>query len=135
MINNVIIEGWLNNIQARKTGNGKSATTGTISTPRSKDQQTGKWTYDYISFTAYEAEADFLQALGDKAKVILVGRWRHDSVQDPNTKVWKNYDKLLVSAVAFEGNNTVANNSAEKENADSNFTPPDFDINFEELPF
>ena len=131
MINNVIIEGWLNNIQAKKTGNGKSATTGTISTPRSKDEQTGKWTYDYINFTAYEAEADFLQSIGDKAKVILVGRWRHDSVQDPVTQAWKNYDKLLVSAVAFEGMPTVQQEKVEeaKEPAFS------LEINTDELPF
>ena len=134
MINNVIIEGWINNTKTYKTSNGKTATTGTISTPRGKDDKTGKWIYDYINFTAYEAEAEFLQSLGDKAKVILVGRWRHDSVQDPVTQAWKNYDKLLVGAVAFEGK-TEDLVQAELETKDDYKPSFSLEINTDELPF
>ena len=133
MINKVIIEGWINNLAPKRTQDGKPVATGQISTPRSKDEQTGKWIYEYISFSAYEQEAEFLLALGNKAKVVMVGRWRHDSVQDPTTLVWKNYDKMVVEAVACE--NLPVN--APQETYEEIATPDDYtlDIKSDDLPF
>jgi len=62
MINKVIIEGWINNLSPKRTQDDKPVATGQISTPRSKDEQTGKWIYEYINFTAYETEAEFLRS-------------------------------------------------------------------------
>lgn len=133
MINKVIIEGWINNLQPKRTQDGKPVAVGQISTPRSKDEQTGKWIYDYINFTAYESEAEFLLALGNKAKVVMVGRWRHDSVQDPSTLVWKNYDKLIAEAVASENLAPEPQETVYSEIA----TPDDItlNVNSDDLPF
>lgn len=133
MINKVIIEGWTNSLQERRTQDGKPVITGTISTPRNKDEATGKWTYDYINFTAYDEEASLLQTIGDKQKVIIVGRWRHDSVKDETTGSWKNYDKAIVEAVACENLYPVLNTETPQETA----TEPSFtlDIRSDDLPF
>lgn len=133
MINKVIIEGWINNLSPKRTQDGKAVAVGQISTPRNKDEQTGKWIYDYINFTAYETEAEFLLALGNKAKVVMVGKWRHDSLQDPATLVWKNYDKLIVEAVATENVPTAEQETVYNEIA----TPDDYVLNVtsDDLPF
>ena len=129
MINKVIIEGWTNNITEKRTQNGKPVATGTISTPRSKDEATGKWTYDYISFTAYDAEAELLLTVGDKVKVVMVGKWRHDSVKDETTGQWKNYDKVIVEAVACE------NIFPQKDEPKDEIPAYTLDISSDELPF
>lgn len=133
MINKVIIEGWTNNLQERRTQDGKPVCTGSISTPRSKDEATGKWTYDYINFTAYEQEAELLNSIGDKVKVIIVGKWRHDSVKDETTGMWKNYDKCVVEAVACENIFPKADTAPVETTA----TQPVFtlDIASDDLPF
>lgn len=100
MINFDVKEGWLGNLEEKRSQSGNPIVTGSIAVIRNKDEQTGKYTYEYISIAAYKEVAEQMREYSNNDKVLLCGKWQHDKVTDQQG-ITKYYDKLIVNCIGL----------------------------------
>ena len=116
MINFDVKEGWLGNLEEKRTQGGKAVMTGSIAIVRNKDEQSGKWIYDYINVVAYEEIAEQMRDYSNNDKVLLCGKWRHDKSTDQQG-INRYYDKLVISSIGLIKKSQQTQEIRESDNA------------------
>lgn len=121
-MNKLIITGNLTkDLELKKTNSGKSVTNGQVAVQRiTKDEQGNRIT-DFINFTAWGAQAEYLKTYANKgARVEMVGRLESRRYEDKNGIDHEIWELIVEDVTSFKKQET---------------TPSGVDLSDDNLPF